>query len=998
MSNTNNTTKDIEIDESLYSRQLYVLGEEAMKRMGKQTVLISGLDGVGIELAKNVILNGVHAVILHDTKQVTDYDLSTGFYFTSEHVANCTNRAIACRNQMAELNSYVKVTAETGNLEDLVKSANVLATTDCSVDEQTYLNDLCRKHNVKYVHAEARGVFTKIFVDFGPEFVVNDADGETPTNVHVKEITVQDNKVVVLCTEEHNLECGKHIKLVEVEGPSELNDNEYEVKVINRYAFSINHENTDLPKHVKGGLVVGIKKPVVMTFKPMSEAINEPEFLEYDWAHMERPQILHDAFNALSKFELTNKRKPKSHNKEDVDEFMATFKANYKGDIDEDVLKFVEKFANTSAGQIIYTTGFVGAFAAQEVVKVCTGKFTPVHQWFYFDSIDSLPDEDLPEEEYQCEGRYKAQVAVLGKKLHEKVLNSSTFVVGSGAIGCELLKYFTMSGIGSGNDSEITVTDMDTIEKSNLNRQFLFRPHHIGKLKSQCAAETCKSMNPNVNIVAHENKVCPETETIYNEEFFNKQAFISNALDNVQARRYVDSRCVTFGKSLLESGTLGTKGNTQIVKAHLTESYGSQDDPPEKEVPFCTLKSFPANIDHTTQWARDGFEGDFVNAVNDARKYLEDPEGTKRLPIAELGPIYHNTIRVLTTLHAETYEDCMVAAYTRWHDDYYLGIKQLLHQFPADHVNSDGIPFWSGSKRCPQVEPFSVDNDDHMEYIRTWSRLWADVHGIKPEYEADAAKRFISTLQAPEFVPNTEEILTDDKEAEERAKKQLTSGLDLSLLPDPTKFENIVLTPLEFEKDDDANGHIDFVTISSNTRAENYRIEKASRHRIKGIAGKIIPAIATTTAIVAGLVSLEALKVIQNKPEIESYRNIFLNIALPLVAVSEPAPATKTKVGDKEFTLWDNFVYKGDRKLSQFVDELKDKIGFDVVMIVYGSLLVYSTFQSEEEVERIGKLTVKERIEEMTGESFNLEMISLVVAIDTDDEDNDEVPEVKFYF
>ena len=63
----------------------------------------------------------------------------------------------------------------------------------------------------------------------------------------------------------------------------------------------------------------------------------------------------------------------------------------------------------------------------------------------------------------------------------------------------------------------------------------------------------------------------------------------------------MDQRCVFYEKPLLESGTLGTKGNTQVVIPHLTESYGSFQDPPEKQAPMCTVKTFPNTINHTIE-------------------------------------------------------------------------------------------------------------------------------------------------------------------------------------------------------------------------------------------------------------------------------------------------------------------------------------------------------------------------------------------------------------
>ncbi|KAK8863855.1 hypothetical protein M9Y10_011546 [Tritrichomonas musculus] len=102
------------IDESLYSRQIYVLGVDAMKKLATSSVLVSGLGGLGVEIAKNIILAGVSNVTIHDTRNCQQNDLASNFYLKEADIGN--NRAYSCLKSLSSLNEYVSVTAKTDEL------------------------------------------------------------------------------------------------------------------------------------------------------------------------------------------------------------------------------------------------------------------------------------------------------------------------------------------------------------------------------------------------------------------------------------------------------------------------------------------------------------------------------------------------------------------------------------------------------------------------------------------------------------------------------------------------------------------------------------------------------------------------------------------------------------------------------------------------------------------------------------------------------------------
>jgi len=144
----------------------------------------------------------------------------------------------------------------------------------------------------------------------------------------------------------------------------------------------------------------------------------------------------------------------------------------------------------------------------------------------------------------------------------------------------------------------------------------------------------------------------------------------------------------------------------------------------------------------------------------------------------------------------------------------------------------------------------------------------------------------------------------------------------------------------DFEKDDDTNFHIDFLTISTNMRAANYDIKPSERSHVKVTAGRIIPALATTTAMICGLVDLEFMKLVKGLHKGEQPLDQFFNANINLATGSQamnvfrPEPATKRETKLKkqpDFTTWDKVeIDEGEITLKALVEQLQERYGATV--------------------------------------------------------------------
>ncbi|GAB1519654.1 E1 ubiquitin-activating protein [Rhizoctonia solani] len=1003
---------EAQIDEGLYSRQLYVLGHEAMKRMAASNVLIVGVKGLGVEIAKNIVLAGVKSVTLFDPEPVQVQDLGTQFFLRESDVGK--PRAAATLPRLAELNAYVPVKDLGGSpgqeiTVDLIKGFQAVILTDVPLSKQLEINDWTHENGVHFISAETRGLFGSAFNDFGPKFTCIDATGEQPLTGMVVEIS-KDKDGIVTCLDEtrHGLEDGNFVTFSEVKGLEELNDCEpLKVTVKGPYTFSIGDTSNLKGDYVSGGIFTQVKMPKIIEFKSLRESLKSPEFFITDFAKFDRPATLHAGFQALSAFKEKHGHLPKPRNPADAEAVLALAKEIAGSDAEDLNTKVIQELAYQATGDISPVNAVIGGFIAQEALKSVSAKFHPMIQHLYFDSLESLPAATPSEQDAAPQqSRYDGQIAVFGSSFQKKIADHRQFLVGSGAIGCEMLKNWSLMGLASGPKGIIHVTDLDTIEKSNLNRQFLFRAKDLGKFKSEQAAAAVIDMNPDLTdkIVSHQDAVGPDTENIYGDEFFESLDGVTNALDNIKARLYMDQRCVFFQKPLLESGTLGTKGNTQVVVPHLTESYSSSQDPPEKETPSCTVKNFPNQIQHTIEWARQQFDSLFVKPVQSVNSYLSEPnfiESTLKYggQSSEQIKQIHDYLVANKPL---TFEECIVWARLQFEDNYVNAIKQLLYSLPKDAVTSTGQPFWSGPKRAPDPLTFDSDNATHLDYVIAAANLHAYNYGLKGSNDPALFKRVADGVKVPEFVPRSGVKIqineTDAPQEGTGAGAGVDTGDLSNQLPSPSSLAGYRLNPVEFEKDDDTNHHIDFITSASNLRALNYSIQTASRHQTKQIAGKIIPAIATTTSLVTGLVCLELYKIIDKKEKLEDYKNGFVNLALPFFGFSEPIAAKKNKAsisaypyGETTWTLWDRFEFKNNPTLKELVSWFETNHKLDISMVSQGVSMLWSSFTPPKKSQERLPMKISELVEHVSKKPIPPWTKNLILEVIAADEEGEDV-------
>lgn len=408
-----------------------------------------------------------------------------------------------------------------------------------------------------------------------------------------------------------------------------------------------------------------------------------------------------------------------------------------------------------------------------------------------------------------------AQVeGVFESSLQKSISDSKILVVGAGGIGCELLKNIVLTGFRN-----IEVIDLDTIDVSNLNRQFLFQKQHVGKSKSTCAREAALRFAPGAEIKAHHDSIMKDD---YGLNFFKGFALCLNALDNRAARNHVNRMCLAANIPLVESGTAGYLGQVTVIRKGKTECYECQPKPHQKTFPGCTIRNTPSEAIHCIVWAKHLFNQLFgeYDPDDDVSPDTEDPEAAGDAA-------------------GENAADESAAK--------------------ADgNVERKSTRIWAQECGYSTQKLFQKFFNDDIKYLLSMEKLWS--------------KRRKPTPLDWDCLPSTPSMTAEGEQSNLVDQKVWSVAECANQLDTAINILKGKLAKLEGDKaflvwDKDDIESLNFVTACANIRMHIFNIKQESRFEVKSKAGNIIPAIATTNAVIAGCIVMEAIKILNGQED-----------------------------------------------------------------------------------------------------------------------------------
>ncbi|CDO65644.1 SUMO-activating enzyme subunit 2, putative [Plasmodium reichenowi] len=405
----------------------------------------------------------------------------------------------------------------------------------------------------------------------------------------------------------------------------------------------------------------------------------------------------------------------------------------------------------------------------------------------------------------------------------DKIENMRILLVGAGGIGSEFLKNIITIGC-----KNIDIIDIDTIDITNLNRQFLFKKKDVKEYKSHVAKERALEHKKDLNINAYTFDVC----TMKSSDI-RKYDYVINALDNIKARKYVNKLCIMEKKVLIEAGSTGYNGQVYPIYYNQTKCYSCEEKPKNKTYAICTIRQTPSLPEHCVAWGRLIFETFFCKNDNetliDIKNHIEEESKKRNMDKKEIiififNYLFNDTIKELIYLKKD-----------------YTTIPIPIH-FECDENIIDLFEYENEHKKNEKnIDKLNDNNKNNMVDNKYYSN---NFNCEETNREKDDNVLMLSSQN-----------IWDKKKC---IQMYIKTFLKLYKYLNINKKEQQYLI---FDKDDDEC--INFITSISNIRMLNFSINQKSKFDIQSIAGNIIPAISSTNAIVASLQAFQLIHVIE---------------------------------------------------------------------------------------------------------------------------------------
>ena len=981
--------KEKNFDFQLYSRQLVCDGITSFKKLMCSTILIYGMRGLGVEVAKNIILKGPEKVTIFDPEIAAIRDMNSNFYLDEKDI-NIKRRDQAVLEKLLLLNENVSVDFINKNqIEDIfeiILNYNIIIITEpIPKNISIKIDRICRENKIYFIYGAVCGLTCFLFNDFGEEHIIKEESDIELNKFKIKNIDKNGNngKVEVFLPDiDIHLFDGCFVKFRDIQGMKELN---YENEKIFRKIKCKNDENnsfyigdiSNYSDYESGGIIEEVNIPISINHQSLEKRLEEPidlikkkemkaltltnrcQIFNVD-EKLKRPEIelIFLSFKAIFEFLDESKRLPKLNCTKEAEIIVQKTKKLFEEVKRENNLRYKElkdfdenipfNMSLYSSCEIPCVTSFLGGIIAQEIIKT-TGKYIPINQWQIFNFLEYLPNDNLRNRDKKLSiNRYTEQTAIFGEKIINELQNQKILLAGAGAVGCEMLKNLALLGIGSKKVTpNITIVDFDKVELSNLNRQFLFLRNSIGKFKVEAAASSVENMNKEVKILPIPEKFCKEKDKLFNNKFFEDKDIFLIALDTNSGKEYLDRKSTMLNKPMILGAILGPQAKSEIYIPFETASYSDlslkiTETHTENVTPSCTIRYFPKRIEDCIDWARNYFNDLFIEPVIKLKKLIKEKSYFEYLKSGsnEKNNIFI-LIKFLNLINKNNIESILESSLKIFLENYTLWEKKVLRQYPLDKKNEDGSDFWDSNKIKPSKIEFNFDDNLCKMFIINYTKILSDILQIK--YQSNEFLSKLKIMSEKSYLDKYIQEIENDDEIYEKENDNYFSNKFEELYNNLMKNEELQnkvksYKNIEFQKDNDELGHIDFILALSNLKANVYKLPNNDKIKTFKYVGKIVPSTITSTSTIVGFNMLQLIGLIINKfiKKENIIHNYIIDLSINSYTLTSKYDIVYRKKDDfddvlkkkilpipKEFCVWDKFEIQGPKTIKQIIEDFK---------------------------------------------------------------------------